>query len=128
MKTWNELDTFTRAYITAAFWTWNEVEPPGGVDYRDTGCAQEHFSNLAESTLEQIEKDCAEFQSKYAGLLREAGDAEQNGHDFSLTRNRNGVGFWDRGYDKTVGDGLTAAAHSFGESYLYTGDGGKIYC
>jgi len=51
---------------------------------------------------------------------------ELAGHDFVLTRNRHGAGFWDRGYgDK--GDRLTKAAHVYGDASLYEGDNGKLY-
>ena len=48
------------------------------------------------------------------------------GHDFILTRNHHGAGFWDRGLGD-LGDALTKWAHTFGEAYLYVGDGGKLY-
>ena len=52
--------------------------------------------------------------------------AEQFGHDFWLTRNRHGAGFWDRGLGAR-GDALTELAHPYGESDLYVGDDGKVY-
>ncbi len=41
--------------------------------------------------------------------------AEQCGHDFWLTRNGHGAGFWDRGYGED-GNKLTALCEQFGES------------
>lgn len=38
----------------------------------------------------------------------------QFGHDFFLTRNRHGAGFWDRGYG-AIGERLTELAHIEGE-------------
>lgn len=56
-------------------------------------------------------------------LLQMAGsDASQTGHDFILTANGHGVGFWDRGYDqnadenrpgRTVGRALSDATHGY---------------
>ncbi len=43
---------------------------------------------------------------------------EQAGHDFALTRNHHGAGFWDRGLGE-AGDLLTEAAETFGESNLW---------
>ena len=40
---------------------------------------------------------------------------EAAGHDFALTRNGHGAGFWDRGYGD-VGTFLSDAARTFGES------------
>lgn len=48
------------------------------------------------------------------------------GHDFWLTRNEHGTGFWDRDTGD-VGDRLSEAAHAFGEVYIYVGDDGKVY-
>ena len=44
-------------------------------------------------------------------------DWSQHGHDFALTRNHHGAGFWDRGY-KEVGERLTDAADVYGEAYV----------
>lgn len=52
---------------------------------------------------------------------------EQFGHDFWLTRNGYGAGFWDRGIGK-VGDELTKWAKAEGTCELYIGDDGLIYC
>ena len=51
--------------------------------------------------------------------------AEMVGHDFWLTRNGHGAGFWDG--DWKNGYALTEAAKSFGGIDLYVGDDGKIY-
>lgn len=59
------------------------------------------------------------------GLDVSALSAVTLGHDFWLTRNRHGAGFWDRGLGE-LGDKLTALAHPYGESYLYVTDDGTI--
>ncbi len=51
---------------------------------------------------------------------------ELAGHDFWLTRNGHGVGFWDRGLG-ALGDRLSAAAKVYGEVDLYVGGDGLIY-
>lgn len=53
-------------------------------------------------------------------------DPGQVGHDFCLTRNRHGVGFWDRGLGE-LGDRLTDASHTYGEQSGYVGDDGLLY-
>lgn len=62
--------------------------------------------------------------------------ASQAGHDFWLTRNGHGTGFWDhylefsdddREQVRTIGKLLTDASHKFGQCDLYAGDDGKIY-
>jgi hypothetical protein len=48
-------------------------------------------------------------------------------HDFWLTRNHHGAGFWDGDYPEPLGKQLTELAHSYGECELYVGDDSKIY-
>ena len=55
-------------------------------------------------------------------------DYERCGHDFWLTRNGHGAGFWDGDYPKEDGDKLTEASKAFGETWLTIGDDGLIYC
>jgi hypothetical protein len=53
-------------------------------------------------------------------------DAGQIGHDFWLTRNRHGAGFWDRGLGER-GQWLTDMARPSGECSLYVGDDGQVH-
>jgi len=48
-------------------------------------------------------------------------------HDFWLTRNRHGAGFWDGDYEEGVGKVLTDIAHSFREVYTFEGDDHLLY-
>lgn len=48
------------------------------------------------------------------------------GHDFYMTRNGHGVGFWDRGLGE-LGTWLTGICKPFGEAYAYVGDDGSVY-
>lgn len=58
-------------------------------------------------------------------------DGATTGHDFYLTRNRHGAGFWDRysgdSPEARAGDRLTSAAHVYGESELYPGEDRKLH-
>lgn len=74
-------------------------------------------SNIHPQVLAQMEADCAIFQQDNALLLEHIDDA-QAGHDFWLTRNHHGSGFWDRGLGE-VGKQLTQAAHACGSFDLY---------
>jgi hypothetical protein len=84
-------------------------------------------ADIAPATLEQMAQDCSSFQDTFGALLESSGqDSEQSGHDFWLTRNGHGAGFWDRGLGQ-IGQRLTEAAKSYGEYDLYIGDDGKIH-
>lgn len=81
--------------------------------------------DLAPEALASMREDCEAFAESEADDLADL-SAAQAGHDFWLTRNRHGAGFWDRGLGDR-GDRLTKAAHVYGESDLYVGDDGKVY-
>ncbi len=129
------METFLDAYITAALWSSTDGED-SDYEYLDEGYSKE---DLAPGLLELMTKECQEFQDKGADLLaqayaipeydhHESNPIAMSGHDFWLTRNGHGVGFWDRGLPEKLGDDLTDLAKSFGECSLYVGDDGKIYC
>jgi hypothetical protein len=117
----SNLDSFTLGYIECALWS-------------STGDDGENFdeyslSDLSEETLKEMVSDCADFQETNAELLNKyykTHDSSHAGHDFWLTRNHHGAGFWDRGLGK-LGNDLTDMAHPYGEANLYLGDDGKIY-
>lgn len=114
-------DKFLRAYLEAALWSSTDDEG----ENLDKNYSIEDFSNEA---LEEAIHDTNSFIVANEADLAQAGDDGQNGHDFWLTRERHGAGFWDRGYlDKDVAKRLTDAAHAYGEGNIYVGDDGKIY-
>lgn len=80
--------------------------------------------HLTERARNSIRENVADFVS--ANLADLVGmEPEQIGHDFLLTRNREGVGFWDRGLGDR-GDRLTESAHTFRESSAYVTDDDMI--
>lgn len=119
---WTDLDRFTQAYVECALWasTDENGEPLDGLY---------SFDDLAEQALAQMVEDCRDFQDAQAELLErwaeEGFTYGQAGHDFWLTRNRHGTGFWDRGAE--CGRALTDAAHPYGDADLYVGDDGYLY-
>jgi hypothetical protein len=48
------------------------------------------------------------------------------GHDLWMTRNGEGIGFWDRDYSDSIGKKLTGLAKKLGESSIYVNDDGEI--
>lgn len=115
--TYLDCDSFTRAYIDCALWS--STYGDNGTHHMDDGKHE-----LASETIAQMVADCRTFRAENISL---AGlDEEQCGHDFWLTRNYHGAGFWDRGLGK-VGQRLTDAAHAYAECDLYVGDDGLIY-
>lgn len=118
------MDEFTSSYLESALWssTDGEGEPLDSVKYADT--------ELAVETVTRFKADCAKFRADNAALLERASEFQSEAHqahDFWLTRNGHGAGFWDGDYPKELGDALTKACKAFGECDLYLGDDGKIY-
>jgi hypothetical protein len=123
------LDAFTRQYLETALWSTNDESTDQGGEPMDKNYSIHDFDKRA---IEQAIRDCRLFR---AYNTKDIADAEAYGksetdiaHDFWLTRNRHGVGFWETpDYPKELGKRLTASAHQFGEVNLYVGDDGKIH-
>lgn len=115
-----KLDLFTLAYIECALWS--SVQDDSEAD----GITDEHSVNdLSEETLQAMIDDCSKFSQANYDLIES--NLERAGHDFWLTRNRHGAGFWDGDWNEDAGKLLTDASHAYGEVSLYVGDNGKIY-
>jgi hypothetical protein len=121
------MDDFTRAYIACALWS--SCEGEDGEIRLD-----EHDGDISPETLAEMEQDCADFQAAMTETLDawyELGEtSERAGHDFWLTRNRHGAGFWDRYYNEpgnTLGNQLSTHAKAYGSRDLYIGDDNLIY-
>lgn len=132
MIAFTDLDAFTQAYIEAAFFSTTDESDETGGDYLDNNY---DFNDLDSETLQAMFDDCRRFQEENAADLEAAneyityewGAYAQAGHDFWLTRNGHGCGFWDGDWPNDMGDRLTIAAEAHGQFYLYVGDDGKIY-
>ena len=113
------MDKYTQQYLETALWS--------STDYDGTPLDRKYsIDDLTIETVEQAKRDVLKFLDQ-AGELLDNYDDETAMHDFWLTRNRHGAGFWDGDYEKSIGEELTKLAHSFGEINLYVGDDGKIY-
>jgi hypothetical protein len=126
-----KLDDFTLAYIECALWASNDDSTPQGGDPLDSNYG---IDDIDPDTLARMVDDCRRFQEENAADLALYNHPrwtapELGGHDFWLTRNGHGCGFWDR-HDclpEDAGERLTAAAEKAREYYIYLGDDGVIY-
>jgi hypothetical protein len=84
---------------------------------------------FADSALALATADCTSFIRRAGPELLKGIAPDSAGHDFWLTRNHHGAGFWDR--DELDADDrgkkLTDIAHAFGEKDLVLGDDGLTY-
>lgn len=99
-------------YLHAALWT---EELDSEFDIKDFG----------PSTISAATKDVELFIEK-AGKLLDLIDDAQIGHDFWLTRNHHGAGFWDRDLGE-VGKKLTEIAQEFKEVNVFKNELDIIY-
>ncbi len=120
------LETFTRGYLAAAFYTSTNESNQEPLD-----C---NFSvpDIGDAKRIEMKADACKFYLMFAEAWRGAwiefvkecdvapGDEDQQaGYDFWMTRNGHGVGFWeDADWEAETGKKLTAGAEAFGEAYL----------
>ena len=117
-----DLNDFFTAYVECALWSSTDESDESGGEPMD---ANYTIDDIAAESLEDMRKDCQDFIEGNAADLADM-DSEQAGHDFWLTRNGHGAGFWDRGLGE-LGERLTKASEPYGDSHLYVGDDGKIH-
>lgn len=128
---WSNLDPFTQGYVEALF----SDDATQGAIMDEHGRVRHGFADLAPETLARIIVDCAAFQALPAmddqtGVFADEHnerDRADAGHDFWLTRNGHGVGFWDGDWPEPYASQLTDAAKAFGSADAYLGDDGKVY-
>jgi hypothetical protein len=139
----------TIAYLTTAMWA-ETVSLPVAEEELVDGCMDvdedhplhgieectpldDHFEleDLSDESILAAQKDVEDFFGRVEdeGLMERAGkfaDDDRIAHDFWLTRNHHGAGFWDGDYGD-IGDRLTEIAQEWGAAYLYLGDDGKVH-
>ena len=116
------LDEFVDSYIECALWSSNdESDESGGEPFDENYSA----ADIDDVSLESMCRDCTRFF--YANFSDIESDFKQAGHDFWLTRNGHGAGFWDGDWKEPAATHLTDASEVFGECNLYLGDDGRIY-
>ena len=110
------ITNLVRQYLETALWSSTDEEGSPLDDQFD-------IDDFAPEAVQQAEKDCHSFITH-----NDVGDLDDGavGHDFWLTRNHHGAGFWDRGLG-ALGDRLTKEAHVYGSCDVYVGDDGKLH-
>lgn len=129
-----DLETVLGAYVECALWSSSDWSGVNDIDQLEPIPLDDWATraDIAPETIAEMHEDCA-------AMIDAAKDIdgadwwsdEQFGHDFWLTRNGHGAGFWDRSYGDTpearAGDALTREAKVYGTCDLYVGDDGRIY-
>ena len=122
------LEKFYRAYVVAALWSSTDDDGEPFADmYSIDDISEECKAAMLESCKDFIEANASDLAAYGEEMACEKWSAEDRaGHDFWLTHNGHGAGFWDRGLDG-LGDRLSKAAKVYGSIDLYVGDDGLIY-
>jgi hypothetical protein len=121
-------EEFYLSYVETALWssTDDDGEPLDG-NYRE--------GDLAPQCRAKMRADCEKFLSEQSAFITEEHRVTESehsavamaAHDFWLTRNGHGAGFWDGDWTDEADEALTAASHAFRECDLYVGDNGLLY-
>ena len=117
----DSLDTFTTAYLECALWSSTDNTTESGGYPLDDNYG---ISDIEIKSLRAMVADCAAFQADNAKDL-EGLNSGYCGHDFWLSRNGHGAGFWDRGLGE-LGDRLHKATKPYGSCDLMVYRG-KVY-
>lgn len=126
---YDSLCAFTDAYIVAAMWS--------SIDDGGTPLDSAHDTDdLAPETLARMRADCRSFYDANVSHIfcdgapnanDGSGVATMAGHDFWLTRNGHGAGFWDGDWPEPAATILDEASKNFGEFNLYVGGDDMVY-
>lgn len=124
------LKEFFEAYVECALWSTTDNSRDDGGDPLDDNYGPE---DLSDELREAMLVDCRKFLVENDHLLRSAEEKDPTrtidiaGHDFWLTRNGHGAGFWDGDWPEPEATKLTAASKLYGEECILVGDDGKLH-
>lgn len=112
-------DKFIHHYLECLLWS--------EVDDNDRPLDDNYgIEDIDSQSLKEATEECKAFLLEASSLLEEAGiEADQAGHDFCLSRNGHGAGFWDRGLGD-IGNKLHSITKSYGSVTAYPSNG-KIF-
>lgn len=106
-------------YLATALWS--------STDENDSPLEREHSTDdFSAEAIKKATDDIIAFIIEAGDTINDL-DPTDIGHDFWLTRNRHGAGFWDGDYPHKVGEELTDISHRFKEVDCYVGDDGKVH-
>ena len=119
-----EVNDFITGYVECAEWCTIDYPEDGS---EPTGCIDARAERWSAEAMDEVRRECVEFIDANRADLKATGlPWDCLGHDFMLTRNHHGTGYWDRGLG-AVGDRLTEAAHAYGETNYWVDAQGEVY-
>lgn len=127
MTRWH-FNLFTTAYEETLLWSESDEEGENFEDRED---------DLSSEAVCNIVTDCAGFLAEAYERIIQAADSMRNGteeavikqagHDFCLTRNGHGAGFWDGDWPQPHAQALTEMAKAYSTQGLFEDEDGTLY-
>lgn len=129
------ISEFVTGYMDAAEWTQSDDSHPDyDPEVGDGPYLEDTDAEWSVSACERIARDCVAFYEAHSERFdtltsppRECTVDEYAGHNFWLTRNGHGCGFWDGRHEEPHGTILSEAARGWGEVWTAVGDDRLIY-
>ena len=124
----SHIDEFFKGYLSALVWSENTGDMHEG-EHAKYNITDEHdHSDMTLDAISESFEDCNDFVSHNIAMLEEravATDWSSMGHDFALTRNGHGAGFWDRGlrFDHE----LSEECKPYGSAHLMMDEDGLLF-
>jgi hypothetical protein len=115
-------EEFTDAYLETALWSSTDESDESGGQPLDDNYS---IDDIEPGVREKLEEEALAFLEANEDDIGD--ELEQAGHDFWLTRNGHGAGFWDGDWPEPAATRLTDASKVYGGVDLYVGDDGQIY-
>ena len=134
LPTWQTptLAPMVKGYLTESLWS---ERGSGSIDHWE----EKSHHDFSSEAVQTITTDCHTFleharrRSIRVEVVLAVGaiNMECVGHDFWLTRNGHGAGFWDREdayyVHPEIRDTFNEVAKTFPEQWIYVGDDGKVH-
>jgi hypothetical protein len=121
-----DIDAIVDGYLTCQLWVGHDMD-------REDTMLDENYGreDISEAYVDKVREELLAVVTDHPLAVRmylnsrERTGYDRNelfGHDFYLTRERHGAGFWDRGLGE-LGNYLTDIAHAYGEAEQLWDDG-----
>ncbi len=118
-------------YLECALWSSTHTKMDGEEEGETIPLDSEYgFDDFSKEALDKAVKDLDSFWEKaeaYKSDFDSGHEFSKIGHDFWLTREGHGAGFWDGDYEDELGKKLTEISKSFGNGDIYVGDDNLLY-
>lgn len=109
-----EFEIFFNSFIETALWSSSDINKDSDTSLQNEGYTIDSFD---EESLTKLKGDCLNFFNNNYSKIKN--NLELAGHDFWLTSQRHGAGFWDGNWEKEIGNELTKDSHEYSERNFY---------